>query len=209
MQIADSSELWKPIPDYPKYWISTWGRVKNIRFNRILTPKAATNGYLQVTVANHNHKKSKCIHQLMAKTFLGPKLYKHEISHIDENQENNKLSNLEYVFWRLNRRISKKPPIKCQICGGVIIENGKICRNVKRQTCSPECNFLNHNTLVKCETCGLRFYRKNRHINIHLNQPRYNGNKHYCNRSCFANRPDHVWKKKDLPLLTQILRAKQ
>lgn len=182
MPLIDSAELWKPISDYPKYWISTWGRVRNNRFNRILKPSKPSNGYLQVNVSNHNHRRSKCIHQLMASTFLGPKPHKFEVSHVDDDKENNKLSNLEYVHYKKNRR--KRSIFRfCVICGKLI---PGAARNSK--TCSIGCNFLSCHIEVECNWCGEKFYRGKSVVNGMLPKRGYSNNKkHYCSRKCYGS----------------------
>lgn len=169
-------ECWKVISDYPNYWISTWGRVKNIRYNRMLTPKAATNGYLQVNLSNNHKSTSKCVHQLMALTFLGQKPFKFEISHKDDDKENNHLSNLEYVYYKENR---KKRTIYrfCVICGELLSTR-------RRKTCSNKCFRLAHNVKLICIVCGKTFWRyKSSHERAVKDYPS-KGENVYCSRQC-------------------------
>lgn len=185
MDIADSAELWKPIKDNPKYWISTWGRVKNVKFNRILKPQRATNGYLQVGISNNSHSTSKSIHQLMALTFLGSKPFKFEISHIDNEKENNRLSNLEYVYYKENRR--KRSIYKfCDVCKELLSPR-KGSKDTK--TCSPLCHRKKYGKSLKliCKFCGKHFLRK---ASDHRRSTKYNpgkGQNTFCSKRCFGS----------------------
>ena len=109
-------EIWKDIPKYEGlYQASNLGRVKSLsrlRFNnggkftskeKILKPAKCKN-YLLVVLYKNKIAKSIQVHQLVAMAFLNhaPCGHKRVINHIDNNQTNNKVCNLEIVSQREN-----------------------------------------------------------------------------------------------------------
>mgnify|MGYP006450878951 CR=1 FL=1 len=99
-------EIFKSIPDYPKYLVSNLGRVKSLYFNKekIVKSQKSSNRYLNVGLVKDGNKKNFMIHQLVAMAFLNHKVNGHKfvVDHIDENKHNNKLSNLRIVTHRFN-----------------------------------------------------------------------------------------------------------
>jgi hypothetical protein len=108
-------EQWKDIPDYEGiYQVSDFGRVKSLkRFvegnNKQVTKdtiiKANLNsyGYPALGLSKNNHRKVITVHRILAMAFLG--LTKDTVGvcdHIDNNRQNNKLSNLQIISSRLN-----------------------------------------------------------------------------------------------------------
>lgn len=110
-------EIWQDIPNYIGYYsISNYGRIKSedrhicskigqkyFHKGRFLRPKyigtKTLNGqYLGCTLS----VKGQCfycyIHQLVAITYLGPRLLGYEIHHKNTNKKDNRLINLEYVL---------------------------------------------------------------------------------------------------------------
>lgn len=91
------------------YEVSNLGRVKSlprngtIKTERYLIQKENGYGYLQVGLRN-NGLKTKLVHRLVADAFLNYIAKKGEIviDHIDNNKENNVLSNLQIITHREN-----------------------------------------------------------------------------------------------------------
>lgn len=100
------TEVWKDIPDYPKYYASNFGRIKsfNRRTVRILKAGNNSSGYLTVALWKNGKGVSKPVHQLVAMAFLNhkPNGVKMVVNHKDFNQHNNNLDNLEVVPQRVN-----------------------------------------------------------------------------------------------------------
>ncbi|WP_278941170.1 NUMOD4 motif-containing HNH endonuclease [Anaerotruncus colihominis] len=98
---------WRPIRHNPDYSVSNTGQVrsetrivtmKNGRqktiFQRILKPRKCGAGYLQVDLGPlHGFY----IHRLVAEEFIGDGPPGWEVNHIDEDKQNNTVSNLEWV----------------------------------------------------------------------------------------------------------------
>jgi hypothetical protein len=92
------TEAWKPVCGYEGlYEISSIGRVKSVRWNRILKPNLS-GSYPSISFCVNMRKKDYSIHVLVCTAFNGPKpTEKHEVNHIDGNKQNNLFSNLEWI----------------------------------------------------------------------------------------------------------------
>ena len=98
-----------PIDDFPNYEVSNYGDVRNIKFDRILTPDLCSNGYYRVSLSNKGNAITKQIHRLVLTTFENNCDNKKYVDHIDNNCMNNCLLNLRYVTIQengYNRKIS-------------------------------------------------------------------------------------------------------
>jgi hypothetical protein len=91
-------EKWKIKEDFPSYSISNYGRIKNDKTNRILSP-SLTSGYYKVRLSNNGETKDFMVHLLVFELFHSeeeiPKNYK--IDHIDGNKLNNHSDNLRCI----------------------------------------------------------------------------------------------------------------
>ena len=109
-------ELWKPVPDYPGYEVSSFGNVRSHKFvsegKLICNPINSTTGYNYVSLYDKDRRLCINTHSLIAKVFLPNPDNLPEIDHIDGNKQNNRLDNLEWVSRRENmmRRKNIKLP---------------------------------------------------------------------------------------------------
>ena len=96
-------EKWVKLPMLSKYLISSRGRVKSIRYNRIMATNVDRYGYKKIhlrTDTGDNYHTT--IHRLVAIGFIkNPNQYK-QVNHKDGNKLNNNVSNLEWVTARDN-----------------------------------------------------------------------------------------------------------
>ena len=93
-----SLEVFKTIPGYPNYRVSSWGRVQNILTGQFLKPHPTAKGYLRIDLWDgHGNKQHMRIHRLVAVAFVGNPFNKPQINHIDGNKRNNSYTNLEWV----------------------------------------------------------------------------------------------------------------
>ena len=106
-------EIWKDIPNYEGlYQVSSFGRVKSLKFKkeRILKAETKNKNYLKVCLRIDNKNSIKTVHQLVAIAFLNHTINKGKIvvDHIDNNKFNNCLENLQLISHRENISKDKK-----------------------------------------------------------------------------------------------------
>ena len=104
-----NAETWKDIPGYEgKYQASTQGRIRSLdrrvpcahgatrlMRGRVLRPACtAANPHLYVVLGNKAHGSQ--VHQLVARTFLGPQPKGQDVRHLDGDAKNNRVDNLAY-----------------------------------------------------------------------------------------------------------------
>ncbi len=100
-------EQWKQINDYPNYYISSLGVIKNNKnlIMKLITDKA---GYLKIKLCNKGIGKNFRHHQLMGQHFIpNPENYS-QIDHINGIRNDNRLENLRWGSHSQNSRNKKK-----------------------------------------------------------------------------------------------------
>ena len=102
----NTQEIWKPVAECNgEYYVSSWGRVKSLKFGkeRILKPNLIGKGYPAVHISYFN-KKQKCqiIHKLVAMAFIPNPDNKPQVNHKDGNKLNNHIDNLEWTTIKEN-----------------------------------------------------------------------------------------------------------
>ena len=96
-------EDWTSIINYPNYAVSKDGRIKSIRFNRILKPSYSDSGYAYVNLSHGGLIKSTAIHKIVIEHFKGLKpAENYVVDHKDGNKTNNHIDNLEWVSIKEN-----------------------------------------------------------------------------------------------------------
>lgn len=127
-------ELWKPIPNYEEYEVSTFGRVKRLAYDkpvcggsfqhcneRILSPQLRKNGYQTVMLSKKGVVKSFLIHRLVALTFIPNPDNLPQVNHKDENTSNNCVDNLEWCNQCYNSNYgTSKYRISAKLKNGVL-----------------------------------------------------------------------------------------
>jgi len=88
-------ELWKPIESFENYEVSTLGRVKNTKTDRMMKLNSK-GGYLCISLVNTFRQKTFKVHRLVALAFIPNTENKTDVNHMDKNKHNNNISNLEW-----------------------------------------------------------------------------------------------------------------
>lgn len=94
-------EIWKDIPGYSNYQISSKGRIWSKFKNREVFPNLTNEGYLRKMGlrADNGKIKHELVHRLVAITFIenpNPKKF-NIVNHLDSNRTNNSIDNLEWT----------------------------------------------------------------------------------------------------------------
>lgn len=92
-------EFWRPIKGYEGlYEVSNFGRIKSLKYGkeRILKPFNGNRNYLRVHLSKNNKPINAQIHRLVAEAFIENPKNKPFVNHIDFDQHNNKVNNLEW-----------------------------------------------------------------------------------------------------------------
>lgn len=98
----------KPIPEYENYILFEDGRVLNTKNNNVVATQPNSRGYLTVNLWKHNKMKKFMVHRLLAQLFIpNPNEYPC-VNHIDQDKQNNTLSNLEWCTYKYNSNHSLK-----------------------------------------------------------------------------------------------------
>lgn len=126
-----SDEIWKNVPGYDKYYISNYGRVKNLDYKRsgrevIMLPGRIRNGYIVVVLSQNAVRKTYLLHRLVAEAFIPNPNNNPQVNHKDGDKTNNHISNLEWVTRKENVRHSfeKLGRIGSKPCLG---KKGELC----------------------------------------------------------------------------------
>ncbi len=93
----ENVEVWKPIEGFKNYEVSSFGRVRNVKFNRVINPHLS-NGYQRIGISSGKGKQKKfAVGRLVAKAFLESYSEDLEVDHIDRVRANNNVNNLRCV----------------------------------------------------------------------------------------------------------------
>lgn len=105
-------EIFKKIPEFPNYLVSNLGRVCSIRNGirefKKLRPCSGREEYLNVTLWDKGIKKKICIHNLVAKIFIGEVPEGYIVDHIDNNPSHNYVTNLQIIALKENTQKAAK-----------------------------------------------------------------------------------------------------
>ena len=93
-------EQWRPVPGFPKYEVSSLGRVRSTTTSgkrKLLKPWLSGKGpakYLCVGLSEYGHMVRRLVHQLVLEAFVGPRPKGLVSRHLDGNRLNCSVSNL-------------------------------------------------------------------------------------------------------------------
>lgn len=107
--LNNNNIIWKPLKNFEKFYeISTTGKIKSIRFNKIMKSYVNNSGYECIDLKDDEKKHKKLVHRLVAETFIINESELPEVNHKDENKLNNSLDNLEWCSRSHNKQHSMK-----------------------------------------------------------------------------------------------------
>lgn len=96
-------ETWKAMELYPKYEVSTEGRVRNAETHRIYSQWLDRGGYLRMEMWLGNGKRIKmAVHRVVAMCYLDNPLNLPEVNHKNKIKTDNRPENLEWVTRQQN-----------------------------------------------------------------------------------------------------------
>ena len=157
-------EVWKEIPDYPDYKISTLGNIMSKKWGdwRQLNPGPDRQGYLRLNLYDVNTKKKYCgVHRLLALAFIPNPDNLPTVDHIDQNNRNNDLSNLRWATHKT--QVMNRTNTRYDITETDPEIRDKICTYESFQRIIDSKKYY-------CETCYIAFQSKHE-LDIHLSRP--------------------------------------
>lgn len=87
-------EQWCVVKDYPKYRISTLGRIRSSR--GLLKPVKHVGGYLYINLYGDKGHKQVSVHRLVAEAFIKNPDNRPNIDHINRDPSDNRVENLRW-----------------------------------------------------------------------------------------------------------------
>lgn len=90
-------ETWKAMELYPRYEVSTEGRVRNSETHHIYSQRLRKDGYLDLTLMIDGKKKMMLAHRMVAMCYLDNPLDLPEVNHKNKIKTDNRVENLEWV----------------------------------------------------------------------------------------------------------------
>ena len=130
-------EEWRDVVGYEGlYQVSNLGRVKSLThlvpskngslktaYGQILREYTSTQGYSIIRLYKSGQNKTVTIHSLVARAFIGERVNKDHIDHIDRNKQNNRMQNLRYVNVSMNVRNSTRSDNSSSPFAGVFFDS--------------------------------------------------------------------------------------
>lgn len=159
---SDEMEEWKTVfidGEQYDYEVSTHGNIRRTKTGRIIKKQVNKNGYVYVNLSHNGIVKKFKVHRLVAIMFIeNNDETKTQVNHIDENKQNNHITNLEWTTPKQNsnhgtrtKRIVEKTSKKI-LC----VETGRIFNSISEASRILEIDVSNIEKCLKGKrkTCG-------------------------------------------------------
>lgn len=167
----DMNEIWKDIEGYEGlYQVSNMGRVRNFRGHVLYQRKQV---YLTVELVRNCRRKKFSVHRLVARAFVKGYAPMLQVNHKDENKQNNRAENLEWVTAKQNmnygtrtERASASNAISCGMPVEMYDKEGVLLRVFPSAIEASRVMCINRGNIQRCLTnpCatagGYRWRRK-------------------------------------------------
>jgi hypothetical protein len=113
------NEEWRDVPGYDgRYQVSNLGRMYSSLRARLMSPSAGAAGYFTIGLSHPTKgKNTHSVHVLVMLAFVGKRPYKYVVDHVDGNEHNNVLTNLEYITQAENQRRKEARRLALGIAG--------------------------------------------------------------------------------------------
>ncbi len=103
MAEVPEEERWAAIEEAPKYEVSIFGKVRNRKTGRLITPSPSSNKYLQVNLTNGEGTQiRRCVHRLVAIAFIPNPGDLPQVDHLTPDKTNNRVECLRWVSAKVN-----------------------------------------------------------------------------------------------------------
>lgn len=122
-------EQWAAIDGFPDYAVSNHGRVRSLRYDRYLTPRANSYGHERVVIYRDKQPHEFYVHHLVAGAFISGYRPGKQIHHHDEDSSNNNVLNLRFAQGvRLGHLVPNPAPATLRRI--MIVESGMIFKSI-------------------------------------------------------------------------------
>ena len=104
-------EVWKTIPSFSKYEVSTHGNIRNNETLKELSKNSLRGGYVRLCLFDDNGiRRTMTLHRLVALTFIPNSENKYTVNHINHNKLDNRIENLEWATTTEQNQHKRKVP---------------------------------------------------------------------------------------------------
>lgn len=107
--MQDREEMWAQLEDFPDYAVSSHGRIKSLRFDRILSPRTNSYGHQRIAIYRDGERHDIYIHHLVAMTFTTGWFPGVQVRHSDQDPGNNDVYNLRFPSGKRMGQLVKNP----------------------------------------------------------------------------------------------------
>ena len=96
------NEIWRDIPGFERYQVSSLGRVKSLRKTVTIMSPSKSSRYCQVTLYKNGKRHYRKVHRLVAEAFIPNPDNLPCVNHKNEDKTDNRVDNLEWCDAKYN-----------------------------------------------------------------------------------------------------------